>query len=100
MRFLNAALPKLARGGLFCVIQIRDPKVDGGIHVNLPTLQARAFEVGYRGVGEIVMAPQFFFRRYGSLGQLAPIRWAISISGQYLEILKPGRVTYIYWFKR
>ena len=38
MRFLNAALPNLVSGGLFCVIQIRDPRADGGIHVNLPTL--------------------------------------------------------------
>lgn len=99
MRFLNAALPKLVSGGLFCVIQIRDPKADSGIHVNLQALQAHALEAGYKGFGEIVMAPQFFFRRYGRFSQLAPIRWAISVAGQFLEILKPGRVTYIYWFK-
>tara|TARA_B100000315_G_C14493039_1_gene548545 strand:- start:133 stop:864 length:732 start_codon:yes stop_codon:yes gene_type:complete len=99
MRFLNAARPKLMTNGLFCVVQIRDPKVKNGLHSNLREIQAQALEAGFKRYGILVMTPQSFFGRFGALGQFMPIRLALTVAGKCLEFIMPGRVSYIYWFQ-
>ncbi len=99
MRFINAAQPKLMTNGLFCVVQIRDPSVGNGLHSNLNDIQTYALETGFKRCGTLVMTPQSFFRRFGALGQFAPVRLGLAMAGRSLEIIKPGRVSYIYWFQ-
>ena len=99
MRFIVAARPKLKTDGLFCVVQIRDPSVGGGIHINLKNVQMHAKQAGFKRCGTLVMTLRSFFCHYGRLGQLFPVRQAIAMAGRCLEIIKPGRVSYIYWFQ-
>lgn len=99
MRFPAAAHPKLVSGGLFVAVQIRDPSVGVGLHMTLPEVQRRAREIGYRACGVRVMIPQFLFRRFGRVTHLAPVEWAAGWAGRALEAVRPGRVSFLYWFR-
>lgn len=100
MRFLEPGFAKLAAGGLFAVVQVRDPSAQAGVHQNWAELRRRARAAGYAESGVMVMAPQFLFRRLGAVLFNPPARAAVTLAGRALEALRPGKVTYIYWLRK
>lgn len=98
-RFLVAARPKLVSGGLFVAVQIRDPAVGFGLHTNLSEVQRRAREAGYGDCGFQVMTPQFLFRRLGQWAHIGPVVGAVAVAGRVLESVRPGKVSFLYWFR-
>lgn len=94
--FLNAFRPKLKPGGLAIAVQIVDK---AGLGDSWRGLGPLALANGYAAFGRAVMAPQRLHRRFGDKvygASLYPLVWAASHA---VEMLKPGRVTYAYWWR-
>ncbi len=99
LSFLAAAYPKLVSGGLFVVVQVRDPSVGAGIHHVLDEVREQARQVGYQSAGMIAMVPQRLYRRFGAFATAWPSRMLFALAAPLIERLRPGSVTYLYWFK-
>ncbi|CAA7613662.1 hypothetical protein MCP1_120108 [Candidatus Terasakiella magnetica] len=97
--FLAAALPKLMAGGIFAVIQVRDPSVGKGLHNTLTEVQSRAKGLGYRQMGVLPMVPQRVFARLGPPSHSWPVFSLWSAVAGAVERRRPGSVSFVYWFK-
>ncbi|MBM3580509.1 MAG: class I SAM-dependent methyltransferase [Alphaproteobacteria bacterium] len=96
LRFLKAAASKLVDGGLFVVVQIVDK---AGLHNTIVEVREGARELGYRESGCDIMVPQRAFRRFGKIVHLGFVYPLIANLGRLLEMIRPGLITYIYWFR-
>lgn len=99
MQFLEPGFAKLAPGGIFAISQIRYTTAPG-IHNNLSEVRRRTRALGYAEDGVMVMAPQFLYRRMAAVLFNPPARAALTLFGHALERVRPGKVSYLYWFKK
>jgi SAM-dependent methyltransferase len=97
--FLEAARPKLMDGGLFVVVQVREFQMDASLADVFSEVSESARRLGFTEAGTMMMVPQFFYRRFGALGQVWPLSALIQLAGRQLERARPGRVSRLFWFR-
>ncbi|MSO53559.1 MAG: methyltransferase domain-containing protein [Rhodospirillales bacterium] len=93
--FLKAFRPKLKPRGLVLGVQIVDK---AGLADSWRDLGPLSRDAGYEAFGRIAMAPQRLHKRFDD-AVYGPVYPLVAAAGHALEALKPGRVTYVYWWR-
>jgi len=97
LRFLAAFARALRPGGAVAAVQIVDR---AGLADSLGELRRTAPALGYATVVRAAMVPQTLFRRIGR-ASYGPFVYPVLASGLALiEALRPGRVSYLYLFRK
>ncbi len=95
--FLDCFAAKLRPGGAAIAVQIIDRR---GLADTLTRLRADAHAHGFSDVSRQVMTPNRLYRNIGDMAYSRYLYPAITLAAYALEKLCPGRVTYIYVFRK
>ena len=97
LHFLDAFARKLKPGGAIVAVQIIDSK---GLADSLSELRRKAHKAGYSEVSCHVMAPYRLYRYIRNFCYFPVIYANIAMAGTILERIRPGRVSYLYLFRK
>ena len=95
--FLDCFAAKLRPGGAVVAVQIINRR---GLADTLATLGTNARAHGFSDVSRQVMTPNRLYRNIGDMAYGRYLYPAITLATYALEKLCPGRVTYIYVFRK
>jgi SAM-dependent methyltransferase len=96
-RFLTEFAAKLMPGGHVAAVQIVEP---AGLADSLVTLAGQAPSLGFESAVRRVMVPNRAYRGLGRAAYGAGLYTLVSAAGAVLESIRPGRVSYVYLFRK
>jgi trans-aconitate methyltransferase len=96
-QFFRSFAPKLRSGGAVVAVQIIDKY---GLADTFRELRANSLELGYDRIERHVVVPLRFFRHAGAASYSTLLYPLVSLAGGALEMLRPGRVSYLYLFRK